>query len=827
MRLILWLAAVVVLLTAVPSLAGADSHELRGHVIDPSGLPLPGVVVTVVAQSPSGAEDALSITTEQDGFFTFALPPGRYRLQLQLSGFDPVTRDVVVDDDRSEPPSIDVTLPLARVEQNVTVVGTVHESLLGDAQPDAPATIGRDVIDIAMLPNSQFDDVLPLMPNVVRGPDGLISVAGARAPQSAIFVNGINLTDPVSGASETMLPLDGVDAMQVYSGGYPADLGRATGGVTAVRTRSGDDRFHMASDSMLPRLFYTDHGIDGVAYWDPNVGVGGPLKHGRLYFQQSLSYRFDRNRYTTIVGPDQNLFESLMSWSQIDARISATQHLRVSLGFDPQRTDHANITAFTPAGTTPRVEQGGWSASAADEFTIGRTAIELRGSVLQAQTASTPDGVGPSVVAHDVFRGAYFDTNDREGQRIEAGGSVVLPLSRRHAFKIGGSVDRAAMDAAYVSAPVMMLNTGNSVVRIVSFRPGDPVHVATGELAAFAQDTWTPTAWLTIDSGIRYDEVGAVAASTLSPRVSWTVKTRSADTVVSGSAGVFGDKLPLSALAFPDLPTRAVQTFDATGAEAVAPVEYVNRLDGALRLARAARWNVEIDRRFAGAWTLRERYEERRGTRELVVGVVDPATTARADQPDEATGALILSNDGTSLARSLETTIGYRAEQRVEAYVSYVRSTARGNQNSLDTVEGTFRTPFVQPDQIGPLPIDVPNRMLLWGVLHAPSRVTVAPFVDLRDGFPFTAVDDGWVNAGAPNSYRLPWFASLDLSATKIVSLPHHLPDARLGVKLYNIASMHTERDVQRDRDRPDFGTTYDPVPRDFAMVFEFLWGGR
>ena len=48
-----------------------------------------------------------------------------------------------------------------------------------------------------------------------------------------------------------------------------------------------------------------------------------------------------------------------------------------------------------------------------------------------------------------------------------------------------------------------------------------------------------------------------------------------------------------------------------------------------------------------------------------------------------------------------------------------------------------------------------------------------------------------------------------------------------MGLKLYNIASAHTEREIQRDIAREDFGTTYDPIPRDFSMVFEFLWGRR
>jgi hypothetical protein len=151
----------------------------------------------------------------------------------------------------------------------------------------------------------------------------------------------------------------------------------------------------------------------------------------------------------------------------------------------------------------------------------------------------------------------------------------------------------------------------------------------------------------------------------------------------------------------------------------------------------------------------------------------------------------------------------------------------RGDQNSLDAVDGIFKAPFVQPNQVGALPIDVPHRLLAWGLVHLPSQITVAPFLEMRSGFPFTAIDDDWLNVGAPNAARLPWFGSLDLSVNKIVSLPRRLPAARVGLKLYNIASVHTEREVQRDIVRNDFGATYDPIPRDFSFVFEFLWGHR
>jgi hypothetical protein len=234
---------------------------------------------------------------------------------------------------------------------------------------------------------------------------------------------------------------------------------------------------------------------------------------------------------------------------------------------------------------------------------------------------------------------------------------------------------------------------------------------------------------------------------------------------------------------------------------------------------QAARWDLEFNRR-AGPWSMRIRYEERRATNELVV-----QPTADGLSAGLGLEHVVLSSSGSSRARSLETTAGFRRPGGNEFYVSYVRATTWGDWNSLDATEGLLRPAFEQANVRGPLPIDVPHRILTWGLFHLPGQFTVAPFLDTRSGFPFVAINDDWLLAELPGVHRLPWMTSLDLSATRIIGLPHHLPAARVGIKLYNIVSVNTEREVQRNIERADFGTRYDPVPRDFTIVFEFLWG--
>ena len=282
-----------------------------------------------------------------------------------------------------------------------------------------------------------------------------------------------------------------------------------------------------------------------------------------------------------------------------------------------------------------------------------------------------------------------------------------------------------------------------------------------------------------------------------------------------------------------DLPDEGIRTGDAPDGTGAGPATLAPGLPDsvavrtpmsstALRTPQAARFDVALTQRLS-VWLVRVRYEQREGRHETVVtpGLIAPTQAAA----QAYVRPLTLDGSGASHARSLEATAGFRTRGGTEGYASYVRASTTGPQNAFDSIEGLMRAPFVQAEQTGPLPVDVPHRVLAWGVFHLPSNLTVAPFLDARSGFPFTAIDDAWGVAGRPGAYRLPWMASLDLSVTRITRLPLGLPDARVGLKLYNIVSTGTEREVQRDLARADFGTRYDPVPRDFSVVCEFLWG--
>src|SRR5262249_59778776 len=90
-----------------------------------------------------------------------------------------------------------------------------------------------------------LDAALPLVPGVLRSATGELSFNGASERQSALLVNGMNAVDPATGNFRLSLPIDSVEAVQVFLHPYSAEYGQFTGGITRVYPREGGDKWHL------------------------------------------------------------------------------------------------------------------------------------------------------------------------------------------------------------------------------------------------------------------------------------------------------------------------------------------------------------------------------------------------------------------------------------------------------------------------------------------------------------------------------------------------------------------------------------------------------
>jgi hypothetical protein len=178
-----------------------------------------------------------------------------------------------------------------------------------------------------------------------------------------------------------------------------------------------------------------------------------------------------------------------------------------------------------------------------------------------------------------------------------------------------------------------------------------------------------------------------------------------------------------------------------------------------------------------------------------------------------------LADDGRSRYSELELTMRYLGGDRRDVTASYVYSTGRADLNNYDQFYGNVRTPIVRSNGYGPIASDVPHRLLVRGTLGLPGTWLLAPVIEIRSGFPWSAVDEYQDFVGARNrSGRLPRVQTLDLSLTRAWRVWKYRFTA--GLRVYNLFGAAAERDVQNNLASPTFGHFFNPLERSIGFVF-------
>jgi len=231
----------VFLLTA-PVVTAQTTGEIQGTITDAGGSPLPGV--TVEAASPS-LQGVRSVITRGDGRYRFpGVPPGVYRVKGTLSGFGPAEKTVTVSLDATA--TLDMTLELAAREE-VVVSGNIP---LVDVTSTTGGTNYTSQL-ISRLPVARnYADIVRANPGVVedqgdtQGRSLALSIYGATSAEQLWIIDGINTTNVIRGFQGKAINNEFVQEVEVKTGGYQAEYGRALGGVINVITKSGGNQFH-------------------------------------------------------------------------------------------------------------------------------------------------------------------------------------------------------------------------------------------------------------------------------------------------------------------------------------------------------------------------------------------------------------------------------------------------------------------------------------------------------------------------------------------------------------------------------------------------------
>jgi len=823
MRILTRIGAVAFVL-AMMRAQGVEAQSPTGIVSGTVSLPepdgqvvgVPGVTLTLTC---AGVEPRVDLSSDT-GQFRFAdVPAGACSIIAELQGFKSAAKTVAVKAGATADVALQLDLDTLHVEVNV--VGNEDPDTVGGAPIAARVErITASMMQNAPIASERFQDALPLIPSVVRGPDGLLNISGTRSNQSALMFNNADGTDPVTGEDAIELPIDAVSVVQVRGAAFAPEFGLSAGAVTTVETQRAGDAWHITLNDLEPRLRRRAGEFRGIESWTPRFAFGGPLVKGKLNFLESVQYEYSQTRVFGLPAFESDTkLQSFESFSRVDWTVTATNHFTGSAMVSPRKTTYAGLNTFNPQGVTPDIRNHNVLASASDQVVVGDGVLDTRVSVKQFDSNIYPSQGGrPMVLAPEVNSGSYFNDQDRTSRRVEWLTTYALtPLGSAHLVKVGAGVTYERFDGINRSRRVDIVREDGTLSQAITFTGDGLLNRHRTALRGYGQDSWAVSSRLSVLLGARYDYDTITGDVNIAPRGSFTA-TVSDDgrTVIRGGAGLFYDPIPLNVAAFDQMQERTIMSFQADGVTPVGPMTLMpNVVASAIHTPRSVNWNVEADREWIKNFFVRVGYQQRDQRFEPIL---NPITSSIG-----AASQLLLATDGRSRYREGQVTARYRFHGTDQIVASYTRSSAVGNLNDFNSYFGNIENPVIRSDARGPLPWDSPNRYLLWSSVSLPRGVTVFPLLDLRSGFPLSVVDEDRNFVGRRNQAgRFPTFASLDLQVSKRIRVFHH--NATVGLKVFNITNHFNPRDYQGNLASANFGGFANGVGRTFRgkWVFEF-----
>jgi hypothetical protein len=239
-RMRIWAAALLLVLVGAPRLAhAAVTGAIEGTVTDQStGKKLTGVTVTVT--SPALQGEQTEFTDETGHFIITELPPGEYLVRFYFADKNVERGGVFVQADKTlavniKFPTAQTTVKTYRINEKAPTVD------VGNTQVQTQVT--SELVRNTPVRGRTYDAVLAMAPGA--GSDDLgASFNGSTGNENTFLIDGVNTTNGAFGVLGTQLTVEFIGETEIFTGGYNAEYGRATGGVVNVITKSGSNEFH-------------------------------------------------------------------------------------------------------------------------------------------------------------------------------------------------------------------------------------------------------------------------------------------------------------------------------------------------------------------------------------------------------------------------------------------------------------------------------------------------------------------------------------------------------------------------------------------------------
>jgi len=297
----------------LPGFGQVASAELSGTVLDSSGAAVASAKVTATNVATNLARDAASDTTGK--YIITLLPPGDYTLSVEAAGFRKLVQSGITLQINQQA-QVDLTLQLGQVSETVEVTG--QAPLLESESSSLGTVVNQQLVNQLPLNGRNFIQLATLSPGV----NGVgFSASGTimsgtrpddRRPATEIFSNGNRegsnnfLYDGIDDNERLTLSIvlrpavEAVREFKIQTNLYSADIGRNSGAVVDVITKSGTNQFHgslfefLRNSAMDARNFFNPKGTAFPTFRLNQFGgsFGGPVVLPKVYHGKDKTFFF-------------------------------------------------------------------------------------------------------------------------------------------------------------------------------------------------------------------------------------------------------------------------------------------------------------------------------------------------------------------------------------------------------------------------------------------------------------------------------------------------------------------------------------------------------
>jgi len=278
-----------------------DQYTISGYIRDASnGEELIGVNV-VINELRTGS------TTNNYGYYSISLPPGKYTISIQYIGFETIERQITLDQDlklnlelkENSTQLEEVVVSSEKIDQNVSSVEMSVAQLDVKDVKKMPALLGEvDIIRTLTL--------LPGISTVGEASNGF-NVRGGNSDQNLILLDEA----PIYNSSHlfgffSIFNADAVKDVKLYKGGIPSRYGGRLSSVVDVRQKDGNNREFS--------------GTGGLGLLSSRLLLEGPLVKEKSAFMLA-----GRRSYADIflgLSPDETISQNTLYFYDFNAKLN-------------------------------------------------------------------------------------------------------------------------------------------------------------------------------------------------------------------------------------------------------------------------------------------------------------------------------------------------------------------------------------------------------------------------------------------------------------------------------------------------------------------------